>query len=92
MDFLGIIFLIIVGFYLLGRVLRFAFRYWVAKKMTEFQQRGFGGFNGYGEQQQQRGENKKRAKEGEVKISRAQTAERRIRDDVGEYVEFDEVK
>ncbi len=102
MDFLAVLFFIIVGFYILGKVLKFALRFWLARKVSEFQQRGFGGFNSnsgggaystYGGSGSS-GTNQRQSNgrpEGQINVS-GKAYERRIKDNVGEYVEFDEVK
>lgn len=66
----------------------------VRQQFNEQQQRtggGFGGFSGFGSSQQ--AHTRTRSAEGEVKIRRTGTAqEKRISDDVGDYVEFEETK
>ncbi len=93
-DFLGVVLLIILGFYVLGKILKYVLPLWLAKKMRDFQAKGGGSFAGGfgGSEQRNNGGNRQKSREGEVKISRTEVKERRINDDVGEYVEFDEVK
>lgn len=67
----------------------------MSRKMEEQarqQQQGFGGYQqqGFGQQRQSRNRN---TNEGEVKVYATEEAtEKRVSDDVGEYVDFEEVK
>ena len=67
----------------------------MSKKMEEqarqqgYSGQGFGG-QAYGQQSQREARN---AKEGDVKVyTTSQTPEKRVNDDVGDYVDFEEVK
>lgn len=67
----------------------------MSKKMEEQgRQQGFGGFSGFGQQSQQTNQKQHRnTNEGEVKVYATEEAtEKRIKDNVGEYVDFEEVK
>ena len=67
----------------------------MSKKMEEQgRQQGFGGFSGFGQQSQQTHQKQHRnPNEGEVKVYATEEAtEKRIKDNVGEYVDFEEVK
>lgn len=93
-TFFGVILSIILGFYVLGKILKFVFRIWLARKAKEFQQRGgfsgFGGFNTANGSNNQYNDTTKR--EGEVKVEKTIHDQRKINEKVGEYVDFDEVK
>ena len=99
--FFTVIFFIIFGFYILGFILKLVFRVFIARKMKNFDpNKGFGGFNNSnrtaggsdfgGNRQNYNDTNKER--EGDVKITSTGGEDRRLKDKVGEYVDFDEVK
>ncbi len=63
----------------------------VRQQFNEQQQRSKGGFSGFGASQ--RSHARSRSDEGEVRIRQTGAApEKRIADDVGDYVEFEETK
>lgn len=100
-GFITFIFFTIVGFYVLGLLGKLFLRYWIKKKQREFQER-FGqqgqggaygrtytwGFDGNNRQQQKSSQN-----EGDVTVENiSNNSEKRISKDVGEYVDYEEVK
>lgn len=90
--FFTVILFIILGFYLLGAILRLVLRVWLARKAKEFEKSGGfsnfgGGFQGFGSQQNSRPDH-----EGEIKVQKTEQEQKRVSEKVGEYVDFDEVK
>ncbi len=84
--FLSVVFVIIIGFYLAGILGRWLLRYWITKKLGNIQ--GFGRTNtqgGYARSEQYQ-------KEGEVRIDRRQASAKRVNSQVGDYIDFEEVK
>ena len=84
--FLSVIFIIIIGFYLAGMLGRWLLRYWITKKLGNMQ--GFGGNPG-GRNAERDGECRK---EGEVHIDRRRASAKRVSSQVGDYVDYEEVK
>ena len=74
---LGTLFTIIIVFYLIRFLLRIALRYWISRQIYK-------GGNAFF-----RRRNPPR-KEGEMRIDK-QAKEKRVKSDVGEYVDFEEV-
>lgn len=98
--FFGVVISVILGFYILGKVLKFAFKIWIARKMSKFGQRqgdGFSGFKGYsnfntsgrGQENSNRQSNRR---EGEIKVTLTAEEPKKVKEKVGEYIDFDEVK
>ena len=100
-TFLSVILIIIIGFYLVGKLLKIFVPIWIRKKMKDFEQGkgpfnngGTGGANSqgawsnFGNRQSQ--ESKK--EEGDVTITKTKDEDRNINKEIGEYVDFDEVK
>ena len=86
---IAIIVIVIYGFRLLTRyVFPFLFKRWVQKKQREFQQQ-FGGQSQFTSQEQARQFTKEH--EGEVKIKSSGKNKGNESDDMGEYVDFEEV-
>lgn len=95
MVFLQVIFFIILGFYLLGWIGRMLLRYWILKKQKEFQQNGtMGGFTfkqynwGAGQNRSTQTE----VREGEIKVERNASTEKKVSGKVGDYVDYEEIK
>ncbi len=97
-GFLTFIFFFIVTVYVLGLLGRMFLRYWLHKKQKEFEEQfgqNGGGFTyrqytwGRGANRQ-RQENRKR--EGEVSVQRPAVETKKVNRDVGEYVDFEEIK
>lgn len=105
-TFLTVILFIFAGFWLLGRFGQWMFRWWLARKQREFQQRfggdtaagGDGGNGGafrgfYANFGQAGNRQKRRRKEGEVTVTQsAVRSERRVAKGVGDYVEYEEIE
>lgn len=89
---------IVLGVYLFGKLFKLLFQLWLARKVKQFQQQGGGAnFRGFSSQGTSGGATsgrgtKEQTKEGEVHITNIGGEGRRIKDKVGEYVDFDEVK
>lgn len=77
MALLSTLFTIIIVFYLINLVFKIMVRYWINKNVYK------------GENPFSRRHNAPR-KEGEVRIDK-QTKEKRVKSDVGEYVDFEEM-
>lgn len=96
-TFISIIFFTVVGLYLLGLMGKFLLRRWILKKQREFQEQ-FGGQAGQGQSYRQSwsfGGNRHNepSKEGEIKVETSvNNSEKRIKKDVGEYVDYEEIK
>ncbi len=91
---LKFIFIFVAVVYVLGLIGRLLLGRWVKKAQRDFQQnpQGGGGFYrqytfGGNRQQQQRP-----AKEGEIKITDAPAKEKKVSREIGEYVDFEEMK
>lgn len=95
-TFFSVILFIILGFYLLGAILRLVLRVWLSRKAKEFEKSGGfsnfgGGFQGF-RSQQTRSDYKETNHEGEIKVQKTEQEQKRVSEKVGEYVDFDEVK
>ncbi|MFI3322997.1 MAG: DUF4834 family protein [Rikenellaceae bacterium] len=96
----------VIFFYLLSKVGGFLLRLFIKRKMNQFNGGtnsggGFSGGTGGGANQnnnpfnwanRQNNQNNNQHKEGEVFISRNSSSQKRVKDKVGEYVDFEEVK
>ncbi len=103
MGFLIFIICTILGFYLLGFIGRIALSYFIKKKQREFQQQ-FGAKGNYTGQNQSnwnrphngtdKEEVKEKAKkqEGKIQVQQSTSTEKKVSQNVGEYVDFEEVK
>lgn len=90
MGFLSVIFIIVLGFYVLGILGRLWLRWWILRKQKEFAEGSAGGFYSYGSRSHQ----KKRSggREGDVTVEKMPGAgSKRVSGNVGDYVEFEEV-
>lgn len=88
-EFIGNLIIFIGVVWLVGWVVRMLFRYWIARKMGEFAREA----GASGSAQSRSGSGRGSRKEGEVHIDGADpAASRKVRRDVGEYVDFEEVK
>jgi hypothetical protein len=85
MGFLTVIFFIVAGFYLLGRL----FRWWVGRRIREFQ-RQMGGDPGA--QGRPRQTSRRQPREGEIKVETGSAPGKKVNDSIGDYVEFEEVE
>ncbi|MDR2935800.1 MAG: DUF4834 family protein [Rikenellaceae bacterium] len=90
---LKFIFIFIAVVYVLGLIGRLLLGRWVKRAQRDFQQdpQGSGFYRQYAfgrnRQRQQRP-----AKEGEIKITDAPTTEKKVSREIGEYVDFEEIK
>lgn len=100
-GFISFIFFTIVGFYALGLIGRLLLKYWVRKKQREFsQQFGQGANPGgfykqytWGARQAPGNDRQQKPKEGEVKIEQtASTKPKKVSKEVGDYVDYEEIK
>ncbi|MFI3266731.1 MAG: DUF4834 family protein [Rikenellaceae bacterium] len=94
-GFISFIIYFVIGFYLLGFVGRILFRLWLRRIQKRYQQNpqgaNFRSYTwGFGQQQQQQ-EQEQNKKEGEVTV-KAQEKQKRVNKDIGEYVDFEEIK
>ena len=94
-TFFGIIFFIIIGFYLLGLLGRLLIRFLIMRKMKQFGMDGGGAGGAYGAFGRTFTFGGRREpqpkKEGEVTITGVRE-ERKVSEQVGEYVEYEEEK
>lgn len=94
-TFFGIIFFIIIGFYLLGLLGRLLIRFLIMRKMKQFGMDGEGAGGAYGAFGRTFTFGGRREpqpkKEGEVTITGVRE-ERKVSEQVGEYVEYEEEK
>lgn len=90
-GFLTFILFAIIGFWLLGKIGRWFLRFWIAKKQKEFASQfgdQFGGGGGGSRTSQARQE-----ETGRVKVSVDESAHKtEVNKNVGDYVDFEEVK
>lgn len=90
---ISFILFLIIGFYLAGLIGRLLLRRWIIRRQKEFEQNGGNPFFrtytwGAGAHQQQ-----SRQREGDVTVQQtAQSAEKKISREVGDYVDYEEVK
>lgn len=85
---IAIIFLIIYGFRLLARyVFPFLLKRWMNKKMKEFQNQGQHQFN-----EQQKAKEFAKQHEGEVKIKSRGKSSKPESEDLGDFVDYEEVE
>ncbi|MFI3314356.1 MAG: DUF4834 family protein [Rikenellaceae bacterium] len=94
-QFLGYILGTIIFFYLLGNIGKFLLKLFIARKMKQFSNgnnRGGSFFSGGFNTQRESAPNNDKHKEGEVFISVNSPSQKKIKDKVGEYVDFEEVK
>lgn len=102
MDAIIIIALIFAGIYLFfNNLLPLILRFWIAKKMKEFGNKGgsasgFGGSTFYGTwgstSQYKQAQNQQQPKEGEVHIEQNATSQKKVNTNVGDYIDYEEVK
>lgn len=96
---LSFIISVVIIFYLIGIIGRFLLRYWIRRKMKQFEQAGGKNSGGTGpffwtwsSGSQNRSSNASPKKEeGEITVTRLNT-EKKISDGVGEYVDFEDVE
>lgn len=86
-GFLTFILVAVLSFYLIGWLGRMLLRRWVARKQREMAER-FAGGAGFGAQQTGR----KARKEGEVTVQAKTATGKKVAKDIGECVEYEEVK
>lgn len=100
-GFITFIFITIVGFYALGLIGRLLLKYWVRKKQREFSQQfgqnpNAGGFYKqytWGASRASGNDTQQKTKEGEVKIEQTASAKpKKVSKDVGDYVDYEEIK
>lgn len=80
----------ILIFYLLGIVGRLLLRYFITKKFKQFS--GDTSWQNFAGQRSESYENKQPHQEGEVFITKTAEKSKKVREKVGEYVDFEEVK
>lgn len=86
MDFFASLILAVVGLWLAGRVLRWLFRLWLARRLRDFDGAA-GRTDGYAADEARR-----RQKDGDVTVEQTDAEPAKtVRRDVGEYVEFEEI-
>ncbi|WP_320054627.1 DUF4834 family protein [uncultured Acetobacteroides sp.] len=96
-GFLTFIFFLIIGFYLLGFLVRLALKLYIRRMQKRFGGAGNGGgaffqnfTYGFGGSRQASQDASHR--EGDVTITSTASAEKKIRRDTGDYVDFEEIK
>ncbi|MDL2230620.1 DUF4834 family protein [Alistipes sp. OttesenSCG-928-L06] len=79
---------------LLGYLFRWGFRLWLGWKLKKLQQQMSGnGSNGtYSRRNGNAGQREKYAREGDVKVEKGNSPGKKIRDRIGDYVDFEEVE
>lgn len=92
-GFISFIFYAIITVWLLGLLARFLLRRWVNKKQREFSER-FGDGAQYGRQSHRGGgrSQRKTGNEGDIHVQQTVRIEKKVSNNVGEYVEFEEVE
>ena len=86
---------LVLGFLVLVFLVSLLFRWRIRRVQRQMEEQfGAGGFGaGYGSGRGARTEGSSRQQEGEVKVYRtSETPEKRVSEDVGDYVEFEETK
>ncbi len=95
-TFLKIIFITFVVLYLAGLLGRWFLRRWIMKKQEEFTRRfdGQGGatFRQYTWSSRQGYDRQPPKQEGEIKVQRTARQGKKVRGQIGEYVEYEEVE
>ena len=97
-GFLTFIFFAVVTIYILGLLGRLLLGNWIRRKQQEFAQRFGDQGGGYSSRTYSWGGNSgdnargRAQREGEVRVQRPANQTRKIRKDVGEYVDFEEIK
>lgn len=86
-GFLTFILFTILGIYILGFVLKLLFKLYIRKVQKQFE--GFAG--DMNSQFQQRGRAQSQ-QEGDITITQASAPDKKLKGDVGDYVDFEEVK
>lgn len=95
MDTIITIALIFVGVYLFfNKLLPLILKFWIAKKMKEFGNNGGSTFYGtWGSAgQNSAGQTQQQPKEGEIHIEKNATPQKKVNSNVGDYVDYEEVK
>lgn len=89
---LTVLFFIIVGFYLLGLLGRLALSYWIRKKQREFAEGGSPG--GFSRTYAWGGRRSPRPRpEGDVSVQQTEASpQKKINKNVGDYVDYEEIK
>lgn len=87
---------LVLGFLVLVFLVSLLFRWRIRRVQRQMEEQfGAGGFGGagFGSGRGARAEGSRRQQEGEVKVYRtSETPEKRVSEDVGDYVEFEETK
>ena len=89
---LSFIFFLIVGFYLAGLLGRLLLRRWIIRKQKEFEQGGNPFFRTYTWGGGGHSRNAKPKPEGKVTVEQTRMTQKRVSGDVGDYVEYEEIK
>lgn len=89
---LSFILFLIIGFYLAGLLGRLLLRRWLVRKQKEFEQGGNPFFRTYTWGSGTNREESRRRPEGKVTIEQTRIIEKQVSGEVGEYVEYEEVK
>ncbi|MEG1648348.1 MAG: DUF4834 family protein [Rikenellaceae bacterium] len=82
----------IIVFYFLSIIGRFLLRYFITKKFKQFSEGGANWQNFGGFQNTTNNQNTTPHHEGEVVITKTTDNSKKVRDKVGEYVDFEEIK
>ncbi len=100
--FISFVICAILGFYLLGFIGRIALKFFIRKKTREFQEQfgAKGNYNGQSQSNWNRSANtnsstqqdEAKEEEGKIHVQQAANTEKRVSRNVGEYVDFEEVK
>lgn len=89
---LSFILFLIIGFYLARLLGRLLLRRWLVRKQKEFEQGGNPFFRTYTWGSGTNREEPRRRPEGKVTIEQTRIIEKQVSGEVGEYVEYEEVK
>lgn len=87
-KFLSFIFYTIITLWLLGLLGRWLMRRWLRKKQREFSEQ----FGGGAQYQRNRSSRRQNGREGDVRVQQTARIEKKVSGNVGEYVDFEEVK
>lgn len=90
---LSFILFLIIGFYVAGLIGRVLLRRWIMRKQKEFEQGGNPFFRTYtwSSGSQPRNDSQRKP-EGKVTVEQTRVTEKRVSGEVGDYVDYEEIK
>ena len=87
MGFISVLLTIFIVIYFLGIILKFLFKWWITRKMSQF-----GGAQGAGRSSRGEPGQSNKSKEGEVHVSQSTEDTHKVDKKLGEYVDYEEIK